>query len=81
MRTLCLFEVGTRGSVFPTDEVRWIIGATDIDSDAIFSGAKDLRLQLKVEYRGSGRELYWTSCNWIYNPQRDAWKDEEGNWT
>ena len=75
------FEAGTRGSVFPSDEVRWVIGATDIDRDAILSGAKNLRLKLKVEYCGSGRELYWTSCDRTYDSHRNAWRDEEGSWT
>jgi len=74
------FEAGTKGSVFPSDEARWVIGATDIDRDAILSGAKNLKLRLKVEYRGSGGESYWTGSNRTYDPQRDDWKDEEGSW-
>jgi len=75
------FEAGTKGSVFPSDEARWVVGATDVDRDAILGGAKKLQLRLKVEYRGSGRESYWTSSNRTYHPQGDDWRDEEGNWT
>lgn len=74
------FEAGTRGSVFPSYEAMWRFGATDIDKDAILSGAKTLQLRLSIQYYGSGRERYWTSTNRVYDPQRDDWRDEEGSW-
>jgi len=76
------FECETKGSVFPSSVLKptWIIGIKDIDEDEILNGSKILRLDMTVEYYGSGKERYWTTTNRIYDAQRDRWIKEEGNW-
>jgi hypothetical protein len=76
------FECETRGSVFPSPNPLpvWIIGIKETDKDAILSGSKALQLSLTVDYHGSGKEKYWTSSSRTYDPGRNDWINEEGNW-
>jgi hypothetical protein len=76
------FECETKGSVFPsTKELpTWIIGVRDIDKDAVINGKKELKLNMTVEYYGASKDLYQTSTNRTYDPDRNKWINEEGNW-
>lgn len=76
------FECETKGSVFPSpkESPTWIIGLKDIDKEAILSGKKELKLNMTVDYYGASKDLYQTSTNRTYDPQRDKWVKEEGDW-
>jgi len=76
------FECETKGSVFPSSKElpTWIIGVRDVDKDAILSGKKELKLNMTVDYYGASKDLYQTSTNRTYDPKRDKWVKEEGNW-
>jgi len=76
------FECETKGSVFPSPKElpTWIIGVRDVDKDAILSGKKGLKLSMTVDYYGASKDLYHTSTNRTYDPQRDRWVKEEGDW-
>jgi hypothetical protein len=77
------FECETKGSVFPSPDVKpaWLIEITDIDRDAILSGSRTLKLNMIVDYYCHGGEKYWTSSNRTYDPSRNDWLDEEGDWS
>ena len=76
------FECETKGSVFPSpkESPTWIIGVKDVDKDAIFSGEKELKLSMTVDYYGASKDLYQTNTSRTYDPQRDKWVKEEGAW-
>jgi hypothetical protein len=76
------FECETKGSVFPYSKElsTWIIGVKDVDKKAILSGKKELKLNMTVDYYGVSKDLYQTSTNRTYDPKRDGWVKEEGNW-
>jgi len=78
-------EALTRGSVFPSDESWWLIGVIpdsdkDFEKADVISGAKSLRLGLKVRYYGSAGEEYSTSTYRTYEPRTNDWFNEEGTW-
>lgn len=76
------FECETKGSVFPSykELPAWYIGVKDIDKEAILSGNKELKLSMAVDYYGASKYMYQTSTNRTYDPQRDKWVKEEGDW-
>lgn len=76
------FECETKGSVFPSPEPipMWVICIKEIDKDAILNGSKTLKLNMTIDYYGSGKGKYWTSSNRTYDPSRNGWTNEEGNW-
>ena len=77
------FECETKGSVFPSREPIpvWIIGIKEVDKAAILNGSKTLQLKMTLDYYGSGKEKYKTSSNRTYDPNRNSWVEEEGNWS
>ena len=76
------FECETKGSVFPSpkESPMWFIEVTDVDKEAILSGKKELKLSMTVDYYGVSKDLYQTSTNRTYDPQRGNWVKEEGDW-
>jgi len=76
------FECETKGSVFPSSKESpiWIIGVRDVDKDEILNSKKELKLNMTLDYYGAYKDLYHTSTNRTYDPQRDKWVKEEGDW-
>jgi hypothetical protein len=76
------FECETKGSVFPESVLAptWITGVKDIDKDAILNGAKELKLEMTVDYYGVSKDFYQTRTSRVYDPQRKTWIREEGDW-
>jgi hypothetical protein len=76
------FECETRGSIFPSSKElpSWIIGIRDVDVDAILSGKIELKVNMIIDYYGASKDLYQTISNRTYDPSRDKWIKEEGNW-
>jgi len=66
-------------TLFPASEALWRLGIAEVDSSAIMSVAKSLRLTALAKYYGSNGEEYWTKSSRTYDPQRNDWLDEEGS--
>ena len=72
-----LFRCETKGAVFPSSRERWLVGVTEIDKKAIFSGEKTLILKLNIEYFSSTGKKYTTNTGRTLDYQRTSWMNVE----